>query len=430
MAVEWSVWRRVLVASVKSFSRDNCADWAAALTYYGVLALFPSAIVIVALVGLVSNGEQTIDTIVDLGRDVGAGSVVASESFTDAMKGVVNQRSSAKVLLSFGLLGALWSASGFTGAFTRASNAIYEVREDRPFYRLRPLQILITAAALLLMAVVATVLVVSGPVTDAVGNALHLGNAPRTVWTILKWPLLLMVMMLLLSLLFWIAPNVQQPRLRWLTVGGAVALISWGVVSYAFGLYVTNFASYDVTYGSLAAVIAFLVWLYLSNCALLFGVEINAELHRAQRLSLEPAGSAIDMERGNSKHGPRLDDEMSREVSGTVQGTTGSRAQEWRQPEPAGEDQADATTIVNTETRSGVPWGMTPVEVEQRSRLGRFISLSALPGTRETLWRNAQENGAPEDLLADLARLPSGVEFQTVSEVWAALGHPNETQRW
>ncbi|GAB2956194.1 hypothetical protein GCM10027280_51020 [Micromonospora polyrhachis] len=136
------------------------------------------------------------------------------------------------------------------------------------------------------------------------------------------------------------------------------------------------------------------------------------------------------MERGNSKHGPRLDDEMSREVSGTVQGTTGSRAQEWRQPEPAGEDQPDATTVLNTETRSGAPWGMTPLEVEQRSRLGRFISLSALPGDRESLWRNAQENEAPEDLLAELARLPSGVEYQTVSEVWAALGHENETQRW
>ena len=131
---------------------------------------------------------------------------------------------------------------------------------------------------------VAALLVGSGPVTDAVGDALSLGNAPRTVWTIAKWPLLVAIMMLLLSLLFWIAPNVRQPRFRWLTIGGLVALISWGTASYGFGLYVANFASYDVTYGSLAAVIAFLVWLYLSNCALLLGVEINAELQRGRAI--------------------------------------------------------------------------------------------------------------------------------------------------
>ncbi|MGW0435598.1 YihY/virulence factor BrkB family protein [Micromonospora sp. NPDC003197] len=282
--LRWSTWRGVLVRSVKSFSDDNCADWAAALTYYGVLALFPSAIVIVALVGLVSNGEQTIDTIVDLGRDVGAGSVVASEGFTSAIKEVVTQQSSAKVLLSFGLIGALWSASGFVGAFTRASNAIYGIKEGRPFYKLRPLQLGMTAVGLILMAVVATLLIVSGPVTDAVGDALSLGDAPRTAWTIAKWPLLVAIMMLLLSLLFWIAPNVRQPRFRWLTIGGLVALISWGVVSYGFGLYVANFASYDVTYGSLAAIIVFLVWLYLSCCALLLGVEINAELQRGRAI--------------------------------------------------------------------------------------------------------------------------------------------------
>lgn len=282
--LRWSTWRGVLVRSVKGFSDDNCADWAAALTYYGVLALFPSAIVVVALVGLVSNGEQTIDTIIDLGRDIGAGSAVASEGFTSAIKEVVTQQSSAKVLLSFGLIGALWSASGFVGAFTRASNSIYGIREGRPFYKLRPLQLGMTAVGLTLMAVVATLLIVSGPVTNAVGDALSLGDAPRMAWTVAKWPLLVAIMMLLLSLLFWIAPNVQQPRFRWLTVGGLVALISWGVVSYGFGLYVANFASYDVTYGSLAAVIVFLVWLYLSCCALLLGVEINAELQRGRAI--------------------------------------------------------------------------------------------------------------------------------------------------
>ncbi|MEH0841560.1 YihY/virulence factor BrkB family protein [Micromonospora sp. CPCC 205711] len=282
--LSWSTWRGALVRSGQNFLKDNCADWAAALTYYGVLALFPSTVVVVALVGLVSDGERTVDTVLDLARQMGAGSVVANEGFVSVVRTVVDQQSGAKVLLSFGLLGALWSASGFIGAFSRASNAIYGVQEGRPFYKLRPLQVGMAGLSLLLLAVVAFGLIVSGPVTDAVGDLVGAGGLARTVWSVAKWPVLALVMMTLLSLLFWIAPNVQQPRFRWLTPGGAVALLSWVIASFGFGLYVANFGSYDVTYGSLGAVIAFLVWLYLSNCALLFGVQINAELQRGRVL--------------------------------------------------------------------------------------------------------------------------------------------------
>lgn len=280
--LSWPTWRGVLVRSGRNFLKDNCADWAAALTYYGVLALFPSVVVVVALVGLVSDGSRTVDTVLDLARDVGAGSVVANEGVVGVIEAVVDQRGGTRALLSFGLLGALWSASGFIGAFTRASNAIYGVAEGRPFYRLRPLQIGLAALSLVLLAVVATGLIVSGPVADAVGDLLGLGDTPRTAWSVVKWPVLALILMVLLSLLFWIAPNVRQPRFRWLTVGGAVALFAWFLASFGFGLYVANFGSYDVTYGSLGAVIAFLVWLYLSNCALMFGVQINAEVQRGR----------------------------------------------------------------------------------------------------------------------------------------------------
>jgi membrane protein len=280
--LRWSTWRGVLIGSVRRFMADNCVDWAAALTYYGVLALFPAAIVVVALVGLVAEGERTIRTITDLGREIGAEALVANQSFTRALEGVVNQRSSAGVLLSFGLLGALWSASGFVGAYSRAANAIYGVREGRPFYKLRPLQLAITALTLLLLALVAVGLIVSGPVADGVGNTLGLGEAPRIAWAVAKWPVLGLALMLLLALLAWLAPNVTPPRFRWLTVGGAVTIVAWVVASAGFGFYVANFGSYDVTYGSLGAIITFLVWLYLSNCALMFGVEINAELQRGR----------------------------------------------------------------------------------------------------------------------------------------------------
>ncbi|MET7834459.1 YihY/virulence factor BrkB family protein [Micromonospora sediminicola] len=294
--LNWRTWRGVLVRSGQGFVKDNCADWAAALTYYGVLALFPSTVVVVALVGLVSDGPRTVDTVIDLAREIGAGSVVGNDAFVGVVRNVVEQQGSAKVLLSFGLLGALWSASGFIGAFTRASNAIYGVEEGRPFYRLRPLQIGMAAITLLLLAVVATGLIVSGPVTDAVGDLLHAGTLARTTWSVTKWPLLALVAMTLLSLLFWIAPNVRQPRFRWLTPGGALALLVWVASSFGFGLYVANFGSYDVTYGSLGAVIAFLVWLYLSNCALMLGVQVNAELQRGRAMQAgvdEPADPVL-----------------------------------------------------------------------------------------------------------------------------------------
>lgn len=284
--LSWRTWRGVLVRSVQNFVNDNCSDWAAALTYYGVLAVFPSAIVIVALVGLVSSGEQTVDTIVELANQVGAGSVLRDDEdgVVGVIRTVVLDQSNPKLLLSFGLLGALWSASGFIGAFTRASNAVYGVDEGRSVWKLRPLQIGLAAITLVLLAVVALGLIVSGPVTDAVGDLINAGGLARTVWSVAKWPVLAMIMMSLLSLLFWIAPNVRQPRFRWLTPGGAVALVSWAVASFGFGLYVTNFSSYDTTYGSLGAAIAFLVWLYLSNSALMLGVQINAEVQRGRQL--------------------------------------------------------------------------------------------------------------------------------------------------
>jgi membrane protein len=269
------------VRAARGFLDDSCTDWAAALTYYGVLALFPSAIVVVALVGVVADSRDAVDAILDVFRGLAPGSV---DNLQNPISDVVTQQESARVLLSFGLLGAVWSAAGYVGAFTRAANAIYGVEETRPFYRLRPLQLLITMAALVLLAIVALGLVVSGPVARAVGEAVHAGGAARAAWMIGRWPVLALVAGFLLSLLGWIAPNVQPPRLRWLTVGGLLTLVVWAVLSVGFGVYVANFSSYNVTYGSLGAVVAFLVWLYLSNCTVLLGVEVNAELQRGRRL--------------------------------------------------------------------------------------------------------------------------------------------------
>lgn len=279
--LRWRTWRGILWRSVNGYLDDDCGDFAAAMTYNGVLAVVPSLIVVVALVNLVSDGPAVVDAVVGILADLGAGAIVGSDLRT-IVDTLLVRDTSAGALLSFGLLGALWSVSGFVAAFTRASNVIYHVREGRVWWKLRPLQLALSAIALLLLAVAGIGLVISGPLVDAVGNRFGFGETARTVWSVGRWPVLVAIATTLLSLLFWIAPNVRQPRLRWLTLGGSVALVAWAIVSFGFGLYVANFGSYDRTYGSLGAVIAFLVWLYLSNSALLLGVQVNAEVQRGR----------------------------------------------------------------------------------------------------------------------------------------------------
>jgi membrane protein len=280
--LRWSTWRGVLWRSMVGYIEDDCTDFAAAMTYSAVTALIPSLVVVVALVNLVSDGPAAVEAVLGLLRDLGIGSVVGNSSLTAVLDSLLNNENSARVLLSFGLVIAVWSTSGYVSTFTRASNRIYGVREGRTWWVLQLLEIALAAVALVLMAVAGAGLVISGPLVDAVGDALGLGESVRTAYAIGRWPVLVAIVTLLLSLLFWIAPNVKQPRFRWLTVGGAVALLVWAVVSFGFGLYVANFGSYDRTYGSLGAIMAFLVWLYLSNTAVLLGVEVNAEVQRAR----------------------------------------------------------------------------------------------------------------------------------------------------
>lgn len=282
--LRWSTWRGAIWRSVVSYFEDDCSDFAAAMTYSAVTALIPSLVVVVALVNLVADGQAAVDAVLGILRDLGIGSVIGNSDLTGVLRALLVQDDSARALLSAGLLVAVWSSSGYVSTFTRASNRIYGVREGRPWWKLQLLEISLAAVALVLIAVAATGLVVSGPLIDAVGNALGAGPTARAVYAVGRWPVLVVIAVVLLSLLFWIAPNVRQPRFRWLTLGGAVALIVWSAVSFLFGLYVANFGSYDRTYGSLGAIVAFLVWLYLSNTAILLGVQVNAQLQRGRLL--------------------------------------------------------------------------------------------------------------------------------------------------
>jgi membrane protein len=275
-------WWDVLKRTVSEFQSDNLSDWAAALTYYSVLALFPMLIVLVALLGLVGQ-SGTVDTLIGSLNRAGLSGV--AHSIRDPLSKVVENKGGAGALLGFALLGSLWSASGYVGAFMRAANAIYDVREGRSFWKRRPLQVVMTFGMVLLLALVSIAIVLTGKLAIAVGDAIGVGRSAVHVWTIAKWPALLVVVMTMFAFLYYVAPNVRQPRFRWITPGGILAVLLWIAASAGFGVYIAHLGSYDRTYGTLTSVIVFLVWLWITNLALLLGAEFDAELERERELA-------------------------------------------------------------------------------------------------------------------------------------------------
>jgi len=274
-------WFAILKRTVREFQDDNLTDWAAALTYYSVLSLFPMLIALVSVLGLVGSAHS-VTSLIDSLNSVGLSSI--AKSIQEPLNEVVANRHTAGILFVVALGAALWSASSYIGAFIRASNAIYEVEEGRPFWKLRPLQLLVTLVMVVLLSLVAIGLVITGPLTDAVGNLLGLGHSATTIFSILKWPVMVAIVMLMFAGLYYIAPNVRQPRFRWVTPGGIVGVLLWIAASAAFGFYIAHFNSYSKTYGSLGTVIVFLVWLWITNIAILFGAELDAELEREREL--------------------------------------------------------------------------------------------------------------------------------------------------
>ena len=271
----------VLRTTARQFGHDQCTDLAAALTYYAVLSLFPALLVMVSLLGVFGQGKRTTDAVLQIIGELGPSSVV------DTLRAPVQQlvdSPSAGFALVAGLLGALWSASGYVGAFGRAMNRIYGFEEGRPIWKLRPLQLVLTLLGLIMAAAVAFMLAVSGPVAKAIGDAIAAGHLALTVWNIARWPVILVFVVVAVAILYYATPNVRQPKFRWISVGAAVAILVWIAASILFGVYVGNFGSYNKTYGALAGVVVFLLWLWITNLALLFGAELDAELERGREL--------------------------------------------------------------------------------------------------------------------------------------------------
>lgn len=274
-------WFGVLRRTVRGFVADGLPDWAAALTYYAILSLFPALLVLISLLGLA--GQKTLTPLVDSLGGLAPGPT--KQIIGNVLATLGASRNAAGIAAVGGTAVALWSASGYVAAFMRAANAVYDMPEGRPVWKTIPTRLAITAVLVILLAVSALALVVTGPLADRIGQLLGIGSTGVTLWTVAKWPGVLLVVMTIFAILYWAAPNVRPAGFRWITPGSVLALLCWLVVSVAFGLYVANFGSYNKVYGALAGVVIFLIWLWLSNIAVLLGIELNAELSRARAIA-------------------------------------------------------------------------------------------------------------------------------------------------
>jgi membrane protein len=273
-------WGGVLKRTVTEFREDNLTDWAAALTYYGILAIFPALLVLVSILGLI--GDSATQPLIDNLSEVAPGP--AQEIFTSAIENLQGSSGAAGIFFIVGLAGALWSASGYVAAFMRASNSIYDMEEGRPVWKTLPTRVGLTVVLLALLAISAVAVTLSGGLAKEVGGLVGLSDTAISVWNIAKWPVLLVVVSFMFALLYWAAPNVKHPKFRWISPGGVLAVIGWVIASLAFAFYVANFGSYNKTYGALAGPIVFLVWLWISNIMVLLGAEFNAELERGRAI--------------------------------------------------------------------------------------------------------------------------------------------------
>ncbi|MFH8569482.1 YihY/virulence factor BrkB family protein [Streptomyces sp. NPDC017993] len=272
-------WKDALKRTLREFQADNLSDWGAALTYYGVLAIFPALLALVSILGLL--GSSTIQSLIDNLGSLAPGSV--RDVLTNMLEQMEDSQGAASLALIVGIVIALWSASGYVAAFMRAANAIYDIGEGRPVWKTLPVRLGITVVVVVLLALTAIGVVFTGPLAQKMGQVLGLGDTALTVWNFAKWPVLVILVSLIFAVLYWAAPNVRR-TFRWVTPGGLLAVVIWLVASALFGLYVANFSSYDKTYGSFAAVIIFLVWLWISNIATLLGLEFNSELERSRAI--------------------------------------------------------------------------------------------------------------------------------------------------
>ena len=279
-------WKDALKRTGKAFKEDKLTDWAAALTYYGVLAIFPALLVVVSVLGLI--GDSATDALLENIEEIAPGP--AQEILTNAIKNLQGAGSSSGFALVIGLGGAIWASSGYVNGFMSASNSIHDVDPASSMAKTLPVRIGLTLVLMVLAGIIAFSVTLTGGLAKEVGEVVGVGDTAVDVWGIAKWPVLLFLVSVLLAVLYWGAPNVKLP-FRLFSPGALLAVLGWVVASVLFAFYVSNFSSYNKTYGALAGPIVFLLWLWISNIFILLGAELNAELERSRKLE---AGEVSD----------------------------------------------------------------------------------------------------------------------------------------
>ncbi len=283
-------WRRIAKRAFDQYRADGVTNLAAALTYRGVLSLFPGLIALVALLGLLGQYPQTFDAVLKIVGSFTPPSTV--QTVSAPLRQIIVHKGGAGALFGVGLAGAIWAASGYVGTFSWAANVLWEAKRGRSWYRQWPFNVAVTLVALVLVTAVLVALVLSGPVASSIGRQVGVGSTGLTIWSIARWPAIVAVVTLMISGLYYIAPNVRPPSWRWLTPGAGLAVIAWAVTSLGFGFYLANFHSYNKVYGTLGAVVTFLIWVWLSNVAALLGIELDSEIERERQLAAHQPGAA------------------------------------------------------------------------------------------------------------------------------------------
>ena len=335
-------WKYILKKTLREFSKDQCPDLAAALTYYAVLSLFPAMLALVSLIGIFGDPQKTTDALLQIV------SGFAPAETVDTVGGTVAELASAPaagLTLVIGLATALWSASGYVGAFGRAMNRVYEVDEGRPFVKLRGTMLAVTLLSVVIVALLAGMLVLSGPVAEAVGGLIGLSGAFVAVWNIAKWPVMVGLIIVIIAVLFYATPNVKQPKFKWMSIGSGIALFIFLLASVGFGFYVGNFGNYNKTYGALGGVIVMLLWLWILNMSLLFGAEFDAEMERGRQLQAGiKAEETIQLPPRDTKKSEKLQAQEEEDIK---------RGRELREKYSADQDQGEDQGTDTEDNASG-----------------------------------------------------------------------------
>lgn len=348
-------WAYTLKKTLREFSSDGCTDLAAALTYFAVQALFPGLLAVVSLLGLFGQAGSTTTQVLSL---VGQ---FASDDVVKAISGPIEALSNsnaAGVTFVVGVLGAIWSASGYVGAFGRALNRIYGRTEGRPIWKLRPTNLLVTIIAVVLVVLAGLILVLSGDIARTIGDFIGLGDATVTVWLIVKWPVLAVIVVVVVAVLYYFSPNVKQPKFRWMSMGALLAITVWALASLGFAFYLANFSNYNATYGALGGVIAFLLWLWITNNALLFGAEFDAEIERGRELQAGiPAEEDIQLPPRATALSDKKAAQHAQDVLDGMRLRQASEAERSRDDADAHSDAAHADTAKSDGTKSDADAG-------------------------------------------------------------------------